>query len=197
MVHSLLACEFEAVGEPLYRVIERQERQLLIYSPAISEDSSYHPGDAAASWERALVQSCGTIVWPRWPSSWREAEYCLYMPWRRGEFVRMCRDALRRGNETIICEEPVRFEALDAFVTSLWSVRDLDVIERELPRLNVPARLSVHWVYLVGFSDCASCWTLLQAEDSSLIDAVLVEAGSVPTFKVRKRHPATDRDVGL
>jgi hypothetical protein len=195
MVHSLVVSEFGAVGEPLYRVIEREGRQLLMYSARVSEESSHHPGDAAASWARALVKSCGTIVWPWWPKSWREEEYCLYIPWRRREFARMCQDAIRRGSETIICEEPVRFPALDALVTSLWSVRDLDAFERELVHLDAPSRLSLRWVYLVGFSDCASAWTVLQADDPSLVDAVLAEANSDPTFKVKKRHPAPDRGV--
>jgi hypothetical protein len=190
MVHSLLACEFEAAGEPIYRVLDRLGRQLLVYAPIVSEESRCHPGDAAASWSRTLQKSCGTIVWPYWPRSWREVEYGLYLPWSRRQFVRMCRDAIRRGAEAIVCEEPIRFDALAAQVPSLAS--SFEDIKRVLPRLDVLSRLCLRWVYLVGFSDPSTAWTLLQTDDATLTDAVLAEAEGVGAFKVIQRHPSTD-----
>ena len=56
------------------------------------------------------------------------------MPWRRRQFVRMCRDAIGRGAEAVVCDEPVRFDALAVLVPSLPPC--VEDIKRELPRLG-------------------------------------------------------------
>ena len=112
------------------------------------------------------------------------------MPWRRRQFVRMCRDAIGRGAEAVVCDEPVRFDALAVLVPSLPPC--VEDIKRELPRLDVLSRLSLRWVYLVGFSDRSTAWTLLQSADATLIDAVLAETEGVRAFKLIKRHPGTE-----
>jgi hypothetical protein len=105
----------------------------------------------------------------------------------------MCRDAIRRGGGTVVCEEPVRFDALAAPVPAL--VPYVGDSERQLPGLDVLSRLSVRWVYLVGFSEKTISWTLLQTDDTALPDSMLAEAECVRAFTLIKRHPRTDRDV--
>jgi hypothetical protein len=105
----------------------------------------------------------------------------------------MCRDAIRRGGATVVCAEPVRFDALAALVPALGPY--VGDIERQLPRLDMLSRLSVRWVYVVGFSEKTISWTLFQTDDAALLDAVLAEAECVRTFTLIKRHPRIDRDV--
>ena len=80
-------------------------------------------------------------------------------------------------------------------VPALWDVRDLEVIEKQLSHLDVLARLSLPWVYLVGFANPYNVpWTLAQADDPLMIDSILTRAQRSPEHKVLMRHPWTGRD---